>query len=48
MPLPDDPFTGKPFRYEVSGNTAPPSRHSTFGRGEIPQFNIHYEVTVQK
>src|SRR5262249_49116156 len=22
VPLPDDPFTGKPFRYEVQGNTA--------------------------
>ena len=22
VPLPDDPFTGKPFRYEVTGNTA--------------------------
>ena len=22
VPLPDDPFTGKPFRYEVTGDTA--------------------------
>ena len=48
VPLPVDPFTGKPFRYEVVGNTAhlrgtPPS-----GMEKVPPFNIHYEVIIQK
>ena len=48
VPLPDDPFTGKPFRYEVNGGTAhlrgtPPS-----GEGKSPPFTIHYEITLQK
>jgi hypothetical protein len=48
VPLPVDPFTGKPFRYEVVGNTAhlrgtPPS-----GMEKVPAFNIHYEVILQK
>ena len=48
VPLPDDPFTGKPFRYEVQDNTAhlrgtaPPGEEKNFG------FNVHYEVTVQE
>jgi hypothetical protein len=48
VPLPDDPVTGKPIRYEVIGKTA----HL---RGTPPRttekeaaFNIHYEVTIQK
>jgi hypothetical protein len=48
VPLPVDPFTGKPFRYEVMGNTAhlrgtPPS-----GMEKVPAYNIHYEVILQK
>ena len=48
VPLPDDPFTGKPFRYEVTGNTAhlrgtPPSAEE-----KNPSFNLHYEVTLRK
>jgi hypothetical protein len=47
VPLPVDPFTGKPFRYEVTGNTAhlrgtPPS-----GEEKVPLFNIHYVLTLQ-
>ena len=48
VPLPDDPVTGKPIRYELIGNTA----HL---RGTPPRttekdaaFSIHYEVTIQK
>jgi hypothetical protein len=48
VPLPDDPFTGKPFRYELIGTTA----HL---RGSPPSclekeaaFNVHYEFTIQK
>ena len=48
VPLPVDPFTGKPFRYEVAGDTAhfrgnPPSVEQ-----KNPSFNVHYEVTLQK
>ena len=48
MPLPVDPFSGKPFHYEVTGNTAhlrgtPPS-----GLEKELRFNMHYEVTLQK
>jgi hypothetical protein len=48
VPLQVDPFTGKPFRYEVTGNTAhlrgtpPPGEEKNSG------FNLHYEVTLQK
>ena len=34
VPLPVDPFTGKPFRYEVEGATGSPPRHSAVGRGK--------------
>jgi hypothetical protein len=48
VPLPDDPVTGKPFRYEVAGNTAhlrgtPPS-----GMEKDPAYNVHYEVILRK
>jgi len=48
VPLADDPITGKPFRYELKGGTAhfrgsPPS-----GEEKNADFNIHYEVTLQK
>jgi hypothetical protein len=48
VPLPDDPVTGKPFRYELIGNTAhlrgtpPPTTEKD------ALFNVHYEVTLRK
>ena len=48
VPLPDDPFTGKPFRYKLEGGTArlrgtpPPSQK------QEPAYNLHYEVSIQK
>ena len=45
---PDDPFTGKPFHYELTGavahlrGTPPPDRQAE------PSFNIHYELTIRK
>jgi hypothetical protein len=48
LPVPPDPFSGKPFVYEVSGDAAyiratpPPDR-----KGE-PAFNRVYEVTIAK
>jgi len=48
VPLPVDPFTGKPFRYEVTGNTAHLRGTPPPGMEKVPGFNIHYEVTLQK
>jgi hypothetical protein len=48
VPLPADPFTGKPFHYQVEGSTAhlrgtPPS-----GMEKDALWTVHYEVTIQK
>jgi hypothetical protein len=48
VPLPDDPFTGKPFRYDVTGNTAHIRGTPPLGEEKNPNFNLHYEVTLQK
>jgi hypothetical protein len=48
VPLPDDPFTGKAFRYEVTGNTAHLRGTPPQGVEKEPPFNVHYEVTIQK
>jgi hypothetical protein len=48
VPLPVDPVTGKPFRYEVSGNTAHLRGSPPSGQEKVPPYNIHYEVTLQK
>ena len=48
VPLPDDPFTGKPFRYEVNGNTAHLRGTPPAGMEKEPAYNVHYEVTLQK
>jgi hypothetical protein len=48
VPLPDDPVTGKPFRYDVKGTTAH-LRGSPFpGAENDPFFNVHYELTLRK
>jgi hypothetical protein len=48
VPLPDDPFTGKPFLYEQKGATAHIRGTAPGDNGNDPPFNIHYEVTIQK
>ncbi len=48
VPLPVDPFTGKPFRYEVTGNTAHLRGTPPAGLEKETGFNIHYEVILQK
>ena len=48
VPLPDDPFIGKPFRYEVAGQTAHLRGQPPSGQEKHPSFNVHYEVTLQK
>jgi hypothetical protein len=47
VPLPDDPFTGKPFRYEVNGTSAHLRGSPPPGMEKDPAFNVHYEVTLQ-
>jgi hypothetical protein len=48
VPLPDDPFTGKPFRYELVGATAHLRGSPPRGEENNPAFNVHYELTLQK
>jgi hypothetical protein len=48
VPLPDDPVTGKPFRYELAGQTAHLRGTPPPGDEKDPRSNLHYEVTLQK
>jgi hypothetical protein len=48
VPLPDDPFTGKPFYFELTGNTAHLRGTPPPGMEKDPVYNVHYEVTLQK
>jgi hypothetical protein len=48
VPVPDDPFTGKPFRYECTGDTAHLRGTPPKGMENVPAFNPHYEVTFAR
>jgi hypothetical protein len=48
VPLPVDPFTGQPFRYQLDGATAHLRGTPPPGGEKAPHLNLHYEVTVQK
>jgi hypothetical protein len=48
LPLPEDPFTGKPFRYEVNEGTAHLRGSPPPGEEKNADFNVHYELTLQK
>ena len=48
VPLPDDPFNGKPFKYEVDGATAHLRGSPPPGQEKVPVYNVHYEVTIRK
>jgi hypothetical protein len=48
VPLPEDPFTGKPFHYEVIGNTAHLRGTPPRAAENDPAFRLHYEVTLRK
>ena len=48
VPLPVDPFTGKPFNYQLDGTTAHIRGTPPPGEEKTPGFNFHYEVTIQK
>ena len=43
-----DPFTGKPFRYEVNGATAHFRGSPPPGEEKTPFYNVHYEITIGK
>jgi hypothetical protein len=49
VPLPDDPFTGKPFRYRVEGAAAQLRGGSPKDGVKGAAYNVHlYEVTVRR
>lgn len=48
VPVPDDPITGKPFRYEVDGTTAHLRGSPPRGAEKDSAFNLHYELTLRK
>jgi hypothetical protein len=48
VPLPDDPFSGKPFRYELVGGTAHLRGSPPAAEQNNPHYKMHYEVTLRK
>lgn len=48
VPLPPDPFTGKPFLYQVAATAAYLRGSPPRGEEQNPCFNIRYEVTIEK
>jgi hypothetical protein len=45
---PEDPGTGKPFHYELTGAVAHLRGSAPRDRQSEPSFNVHYEVTIRK
>jgi hypothetical protein len=48
LPLPIDPYSGKPFRYALEGGIAHLRGTSPPGTENNPAFNIHYEIVIRK
>ncbi len=48
VPLPVDPFTGKPFLYELKDGTAHIRGTPPKGDESIAVYNLHYEITIRK
>lgn len=48
VPLPNDPFIGKPFRYKVENGTAHLRGTPPRGLEKNPAYNVHYEITLRK
>jgi hypothetical protein len=46
VPLPPDPFTGKPFVYKLENATAHLQGSSPHGEEQNPCFNVRYEVAI--
>jgi hypothetical protein len=47
VPLPDDPFTGKPYRYEVAEKVAHLRGGPSSDKAKSSAGEVHYEVTVK-
>jgi hypothetical protein len=48
LPLPVDPVTGKPFPYQLDGNTAKLRGTPPAGMENRPGYDVRYEVTIVK
>lgn len=48
VPLPVDPFTGKPFRYEVVDGVAHLRGTPPKGDEQNAAYNLHYEIIIRK
>lgn len=48
VPLPVDPFTGKPFRYEVVDGVAHIRGTPPKGDEQNVAYNLHYEIIIRK
>jgi hypothetical protein len=48
VPVPVDPFTGTPFRYEASGSTAHLRGTPPRGEEQNAVYNLHYELAIRK
>ncbi len=48
VPVPADPFSGKPFRYERHGDTAVLRGSPPRGGEKTPSNNVRYEITVRQ
>jgi hypothetical protein len=47
LPLPADPFTGRPFRYEADGAAAHLRGGPPPADKKNPAYNLHYQVTMK-
>jgi hypothetical protein len=48
VPLPADPFTGRPFRYTLDGGVAHLRGTPPPGEEKNPAYNLHYEIAIRK
>jgi hypothetical protein len=48
VPLPVDPFSGKPFHYKADGATAHLRGNSPPGYEKLAIYNVRYDVTIRK
>lgn len=48
VPVPVDPMTGKPFRYELVGGLAHIRGTAPADFANVPSFNLHYEIGIRK
>ena len=48
VPLPPDPFSGKPFRYALEGSVAHLRGSPPRGGENVAVYNLHYEIAIRK